>query len=68
MRSLACLAGLAESLGGTGGPLARLAGLEVLLATPFDKTGPDALFVRGLVLPRCQAFGVAGFLWWAENV
>lgn len=62
MRSLACLPGLAESLGGTGGPRARLFGLEALFTTPLDKTGPEALFVRGLVLPRCQAVGVAGFL------
>jgi hypothetical protein len=62
MRSLACLTGLVESLGGTGGPLARLVDLAALLTTPLDKTGPEALFVSGLVLPRCQALGVVGFL------
>jgi hypothetical protein len=44
------------------GPLDELVALDPLFATPFDTTGPEARFVNGFVLPRCQATGVVGFL------
>jgi len=61
MWSLACFVGLFVSLGGTGGPF-WAAGLEELLEMPLDTAEPEALFVKGLVEPRCHAVGVAGFL------
>ena len=51
-----------DSFEGTGGPFEEGEGFELATVMPLETALPETLWVTGLVLPRCHAFGVEGFL------